>query len=186
MAHEIEVKIRVEDPAAVIDRLEKAGAERVRPRTFEDNRLFDRDGGALAREGRMLRIRREGDRTILTAKAPAGGTEGDYKVRHEVETEIPDAARLAELLEAVGFETVWRYQKYRTTWRLEGAVVTLDEIPHACFLEIEADRDAIDAVACRLGFERRDYVRSTYRDVHEEWCAAHGVAVGDMVFEEVP
>lgn len=183
MGDEIEVKIRIERAETVVGRLAELGAERVRPRELEDNRLWDRDGGALAAEGRLLRLRQVGSRAILTAKAPAADPTGDFKVRREEETEVPDAEAMARILEAAGFEPGWRYQKYRTTWRLDGATVTLDELPGALWLEIEGDRDRIDAVAARLGYGRADYETRSYRALLEAERAAAGRPVTDLVFD---
>ena len=180
------MKIAVTDAAAVAERLEALGAEPVRAREFEDNRLYDRPDLGLTRSGRLLRIREAGGRTVITAKAPPERDAPGYKVRREAETEVPSAEEFAEVLETAGFRPLWRYQKYRTTWRLPGAVVTLDELPHGAFLEIEGEPEAIDRWAAGLGASPADYRTDSYRDVHEEWCAAQGVPVGDMVFEEAP
>lgn len=195
MAHEIEVKIAVEDAGAIAARLEEAGARLVAPRLFEDNRLWDTGGGALAAAGRLLRLRRSGDRAVLTAKAPAeagaGGGAGvaagasgsaAYKIRREAETDVPDAEAMAAVLETAGLTPDWRYQKYRTTWELDGATVTLDEIPHGCFLEIEGDPACIDAVAERLGLDHSAYRTETYAELHARRCAEQGRPLGDMVF----
>jgi adenylate cyclase class 2 len=179
---EIEVKIRVERAEAAAARIRGAGAELVRARELEDNCLYDRDGGALAAAGRRLRLRRVGDRAVLTAKARLPDAEGRFKVRREEETEVPDADAMARVLEAAGFERLWRYQKYRTTWRLDGAILTLDELPDATWLEIEGDPDRIDAVAARLGHSRADYETRSYRELAEAECAAEGKPVPDLVF----
>lgn len=186
MPHEIEVKIRIDRAEPVVAKLEEAGAARVRARELEDNRLYDRDGGALAAAGRLLRLRRVGGRAVLTAKAPVpAGAAGaaDFKVRREEETEVPDADAMARVLDAAGFDLLWRYQKYRTTWRLDGALVTLDELPGALFVEIEGEPDRIDAVAARLGYGRTDYETRSYRELHEAECAAAGRPVTDLVFD---
>lgn len=188
MATEIEVKIAVEDADVLVDRLRSLGARLVHARCFEDNRLYDRDGGALAAAGKLLRLRRSGDRALLTAKAPSEGAaeRAEYKVRHEVETEVPDAEAMAGVLEAAGFTTAWRYQKYRTTWNLDDTVVTLDEIPHGCFLEIEGAPERIDSVAAALGLDRARYRTDSYADIHAQWCAEQGRPLDDMVFADAP
>jgi adenylate cyclase class 2 len=184
MTHEIEVKIAVKDAGAVAARLEEAGARLVAPRRFEDNRLYDTGGGALAAAGRLLRLRRTGGRAVLTAKAPAeaGAGSAAYKVRREAEVEVSDAEATAAVLETAGLEPAWRYQKYRATWELHGATVTLDEIPHGCFLEIEGDPARIDAVAARLGLDRSAYRTESYAELHARRCAEQGRPLGDMVF----
>jgi adenylate cyclase class 2 len=186
MPREIEVKVRVESAAAAARLLRDAGAEPVRARELEDNRVYDRDGGALAAAGRMLRLRRVGARAVLTAKALPAEAEAGFKVRREEETEIPDADAMERALEAAGFEPVWRYQKYRTTWRLDGTVVTLDELPGATWLEIEGDPARIDAAARRLGFRRSDYETRSYRELLAAECETAGVPVPDLVFPAGP
>jgi len=184
MPREIEVKIRVESAAAAAELIREAGARLVRARELEDNRLYDRDGGALAAAGRRLRLRRVGGRAVLTAKARLPEEDGAYKVRREEETEVPDADAFARVLEAAGFVRMWRYQKYRTTWRLDGTVVTLDELPGSTWVEIEGEPEGIDAVAARLGRSRADYETRSYRELTEAECA--GKAVPDLVFGAGP
>ena len=182
--NEIEVKIEVADAESVAARLEALGATLHAPRTFEDNRLFDLAGGALARSGGLLRLRVTGPRAILTGKGPATrNTPAGYKVRAEEEVEVSDPDGVVRALEAAGFRTAWRYQKYRREYRLGGAHILIDEIPHGVFVEIEGEPDAIDAVATRLGFDRSAYLTSTYREIHERRAGGRE-DVGDMVFED--
>jgi adenylate cyclase class 2 len=183
MEREIEVKVVVTDPAGFEAKVTALGAKLLRPRCFEDNRLFDRDG-LLAGEGRLLRLRSLGSRAFLTAKSKVDDAPSGFKVRGEAEIEVADAGAAAELLETAGLSVAWRYQKWRTIWKLEGCAVTLDEIPHGSFAELEGDPAAIDRAAATLGFARADYVTETYRDIHERWCRERGVPVGDMVFED--
>jgi adenylate cyclase class 2 len=183
MEHEIEVKVRIEGPAAFGAKVRAAGGELAQERTFEDNRLYDR-GGLLAGEGRLLRLRSTGSRAVLTAKAKVDGGPAGFKVRREAEIEVADAGAAAAVLETAGLSVSWRYQKWRTIWRLEGCAVTLDEIPHGAFAEIEGDPAAIERAAAKLGFARSDWVTETYREIHERWCREHGLPVLDMVFED--
>jgi adenylate cyclase class 2 len=182
MPQEIEVKIRVASAAEAVERIRAAGAVLVRERELEDNRLYDRDGGALAAAGRRLRLRRVGDRAVLTAKARLDEAESGFKVRREEETDVPDADAMARVLDAAGFELLWRYQKYRTTWRLNGTTVTLDELPDASWVEIEGDRDRIDAVAARLGCSSADYETRSHREMAEAERRDAGAPVPDLVF----
>jgi adenylate cyclase class IV len=56
---EIEVKLHIADKAAFLKRLARLGAEPAGPRVHEMNTLFDTPEGALARGGKMARIRVE-------------------------------------------------------------------------------------------------------------------------------
>ena len=183
MKREIEVKIEVPDADQVARRLEALGATLVVPRSFEDNRLFDLADLALARAGRLLRLRICNGRGILTGKgpAPADAATSAYKVRTEEEAEVTDVEGLVKALAAAGLEARWRYQKWRREYRLAGASVVVDEIPHGTFVEIEAEPGVIDDVAARLGFDRSAYLTFTYREIHEQRCAR--TPPGDMVFE---
>ena len=139
--------------------------------------------GELAARGKLLRLRRDGVRTLLTYKAPVPG-EHRHKVREEHETEIADAEALVAILDGLGYSPVYRYQKYRTLFELEGVTVCLDETPIGCFVELEGQPEAIDRVAARLGFAEQDYIRLTYRDLQEREAAESGRGeTGDMVFE---
>jgi adenylate cyclase class IV len=96
----------------------------------------------------------------------AGNLEGGrYKVRDEREVRLSDAGAGAHILEAFGLAPRFRYEKYRTTYRMPGrggVVVELDETPIGTFLELEGSRAAIDRAAGGLGFGPADYIVETY------------------------
>lgn len=187
MTHEIEVKIRVDDAASVARCIEAAGGTLATPRTFEDNRLFDLPDGALGRAGGLLRLRRAGDRAVLTGKGPAAsGAAARYKVRREEEAEVADPEAVASALEAAGLVVRWRYQKYRAAYRLGAAEIVVDEIPHGTWIEIEGAPEAIEAAAAALGLADAPFDTSTYREIHERECARAGRPLGDMVFAPAP
>jgi hypothetical protein len=53
-------------------------------------------------------------------------------------------------------------------------------------VELEGAPDEIDRVARRLGFEPAQYVRESYRELHERHARMHGRAVGDLLIEPHP
>lgn len=183
MKREIEVKIRVRDAEETARRIEAAGGVLETPRTFEDNRLYDLPDRALTRAGCVLRLRSAGDRSILTGKGPGGaGADARYKIRREEELEVPDPEAVAAVLAAAGLAVLWRYQKYRREYRLAGAAIVVDEIPHGHWIEIEGEPAAIEAAASALGVPGAEFETATYREIHERECARAGLPVGDMVF----
>jgi adenylate cyclase class 2 len=115
----------------------------------------------------MLRLRVTDRGAFLTYKDRAR-TEAGVKVREEIESAFPrtEAGRLAETLERVGMEVIFRYQKFRTTWEWDGLLLTLDETPIGVFIEVEGDREGIDRAASRLGYASSDYIASSYRDLY--------------------
>src|SRR6266849_2529393 len=148
---EIEIKLRVASAPAA-RRLLRAGGFRVlRRRVFEDNRIFDTPELMLRRAGSVLRVREAGKISRVTYKGPTAG--GRHKSREELEIEISDAATAALVLERLCFHPVFRYQKYRTEYSQPGShgVVTLDETPIGCFLEIEGAPRWIDLTARPAG-----------------------------------
>jgi adenylate cyclase class 2 len=170
---EIEIKLRFDSADAARARLEQLGVRLRDSRVFEDNILYDRVHDPLTTTGRALRLRRVGPLTLLTYKGPVSG-EQRYKVRIENETEVANAAATERILTALGFEPVYRYQKFRSVFELEGLEICLDETPLGCFVELEGQPDAIDRAAARLGFESEDYVRESYRELHERAAKARG------------
>jgi len=153
------------------------------------NTLYDTRDGKLARKGQMLRLRVErrarrtdrakkkskgaGVSALLTIKGPGlprrGGPKrasaARYKIREEHELRIGDHEEMPRILEALGLRPWFRYEKFRTTYRLPGIAhlkLELDETPVGSFLEIEGERDAIDRAATLLGFARSDYIDKSY------------------------
>jgi len=179
---EIEVKIAFDSPDAARAQLDALGAELSTPRHYEDNRVYDREGFPLKGAKKLLRLRRVGERALLTYKARIPG-DHRHKVVEEHETDIADADAMVRILDGLGYTPVYRYEKYRTLYALEGLDICLDETPIGCFVELEGEPDAIDRVAARLGIEPQDYIRLNYRDLQERFAAERGQKdPGDMVF----
>jgi adenylate cyclase class 2 len=178
---EVEVKLPFDSPSEARRKLAALGAELIHERRFEENVLFDRDGGALAAEGKLLRVRRDGPRALLTYKAPVTGRHR-HKVRLEEETELADPDAMERILRGLSFRPVYRYQKYRTLFELQGVHACLDETPIGCYVELEGAPEEIDRLAARLGFGEEQYVVDSYLALHARWSEERGEKRGDMVF----
>jgi adenylate cyclase class 2 len=76
----------------------------------------------------------------------------------------------------------FRYEKYRSTFRLPGLHLDLDETPAGVFLELEGSPSAIDRTAKALGYAPRDFVRTTYWDIYAADCRRRGCTPRNMVF----
>ena len=166
-AREIEIKLRVADLAALILSLKRMGAQ-PRGRVLEQNTLYDTPPADFRSQGRLLRLRIEtpapsrlspgGPRcAILTSKAPVSepGRRSRYKESLEREVAVESPGRWQVALRAIGLRPSFRYEKYRTTFRLPGLHLDLDETPVGIFLELEGSPRAIDRVARALGFAPR-------------------------------
>lgn len=191
-SRETEVKIRIADLDATRKRLREIGFRLRLRRCLEDNVLLDTPDRALRRVRSILRLRRYRSRWWLTYKGTPA-TDPHYKSRLELETEIKEPRIIRSIFAALGFQPVFRYQKYRAQYgepvpkgkrhhRGEGAEVFVDETPIGNFLEVEGTRKAIDKVAHQLGFSRQDYLTASYGALYLEECQKKKIPAGDMVF----
>jgi adenylate cyclase class 2 len=172
---EVEIKLPVTDPEKMAEQICSAGAQAATARVFEDNFVLDLADGRMRAARVMLRLRLTDGEGLLTVKTEVTD-QGDYKVRQETETRVSDGAGLLATLQAAGFATIYRYQKYRRLYRCANLLITLDELPLGNYMELEGEASDIDRFAGRLGFGRRDYINETYRTLHEQKHSAAGLA----------
>lgn len=142
MSIEVEVKVLDVDLEDVARRLESLGA--VRAATVrQETAVFDHPDGRLLDAGAYVRVRRGGDRTRLAYKGAAEASSADYKIKTEIEFDVPDFDQACALLEAIGLARLSFYEKDRTTYRLGDIEFCLDRWPHMPgYLEIEAPTPA--------------------------------------------
>lgn len=181
-SREVEVKLPFDSAGRARSDLAAIGAKPVVERYFEDNVVYDRDVDPLRASGCLLRLRRVGHQAVLTFKAPVPG-EHRHKVRREEETEVADPDVLDRILAGLGFRPFYRYQKFRTEYRLGKLGLLLDETPIGCFVELEGPPDEIDRAAERLGVPPERWVLETYREIHERLARESGREAGDLVFD---
>jgi adenylate cyclase class 2 len=108
--------------------------------------------------------------------------ESRFKEKLERERIVRDLGRWPAILRALGLRPGFRYEKYRSEFRLPGVHVYLDETPVGNFLELEGATQAIDRAARALGFKHREYLRGTYWDVYAADCRRGGLRPRNMVF----
>lgn len=191
---ETEIKLVVRDPAAWRRRLRRQGFRVVQPRAFEQNTLFDTPARTLRRRGLMVRLRSVNGRHWLTFKGRAAASRR-YKVRAEFETELADARTAGEILAGLGFEPVFRYEKFRTVYQARarrrtrseasargGGEVLLDETPIGNFAELEGSRSWILRVAQALGATPDEFITKTYAALYADWCRQMRRPFAHMVF----
>jgi adenylate cyclase class 2 len=205
MPPETEVKIHLPNPKLFLTRLKRLGAVLHIPRLYESNLLFDTPDGGLAKHGQLLRIRTETNpaakkskpRHLLTFKSPpeslAQGVPtkqfGRYKIREETELDIPDAASLQKIFEGLGLRGWFRYEKYRTTYKLparhkwaKGLLIEIDETPIGTYAELEGPTPAIDRAAHSLGFTPAQYVQKNYLVLYLDSCKQKSQQPTNMLF----
>jgi adenylate cyclase class 2 len=179
---EREIKLRFETPDAARQAVLRLGATTLRGRRLQEDALLDTPDGALKRRGCALRVRAEAGRHFLTFKGPVQPSA--MKLRAEIETVIGDADPVTHILEELGFQVWFRYQKYREEFSHGDVTIAIDETPLGTFVEIEGADAGIRAAAESLGRSERDYVVSSYRTLFLAECEKRGVAPSDMLFAE--
>jgi adenylate cyclase, class 2 len=141
---EVEVKLYVSDFAPVETQLNAAGAALSVPRVYERNVRYDNAVGSLAPNGIVLRLRQD-NAARLTYKSPPDPhtVKRGVQSRFEAEVTVSDFATMDVILTRLGFHPMMIYEKYRTTYTLNGAEIVLDEMPYGRFVEIEGKSEAI-------------------------------------------
>jgi adenylate cyclase class 2 len=185
---ETEIKLAVRNARALKRRLRSLGFQRVQPRYFESNALFDFPDARLRNARCLLRLRRIGKQWLLTFKGAPRPSQR-FKIRGEIETEVANGVRLRQILEALGLREAFRYEKFRTVYApavpprsVKRPQLLLDETPIGTFLELEGPPRWIDTVAVRLGFGREDYIIASYATLYRLKCQELGTEPGHMVF----
>lgn len=172
---ELELKARVDDPAALEAAVIGAGAQLVFRGEMSDRR-YDR-AGELARRDEVLRLRVYCPDTgadafgVLAWKGPVS-VRGGYKHREEHEAEIgqPDAARL--ILERLGLDVVLRIDRKIAEYRLGAATVRIEWYPAMDVLvEIEGEPEAIERAIAATGLSRGAFLPESlpyFTDAYEK------------------
>lgn len=178
---EIEVKFLVRDREEIRKTILSLGAESL-GRVFEKNTVYDDDAQSLRRQGRLLRLRVD-RRALLTTKEPPERPDPDVKVYIENEVSVDDPEAMDRILRCLGFSPRLVYEKWREEFTLEKARLMLDELPFGCFLEIEADRDAIRSLAGRIALPWEQRIKKTYLALFADVKTRKGLAFTDLSFE---
>ncbi len=179
---ETEVKIRITDLAGTCRRIEALGFQISQSREFESNTLYDTPAKSLLSSGTLLRLRESGGRYFITWKGRY--QPGPHKVRPEIETTLGSLETMALILGQLGYQPVFRYEKYRREYKLAGqpGVITADETPIGNFLELEGPGTWIDETAQQLGLSHADYVLESYVRLYINDCEHRGITPTNMVF----
>jgi adenylate cyclase class 2 len=182
---EIEAKFHVQDLRKIELRLLELKAQLIQPRVHEVNLRFDRPDGELGNSFRVLRLRQD-DIARFTFKGPSVEETGGILSRQEIEFEVGDFDRAKQFLEAIGFQVVVFYEKFRTTYDLNNTHIMLDELPYGSFIEIEGENaETIRSVADLLGLNWNVMVKAGYHALFERVAGKYGLDVSKLSFENL-
>ena len=180
MPQEIEVKFPLRDRRELTRKLQDVGGTLLYPETFEDNIVLDRRG-ELRTKGALLRVRKFGKYSLATYKGPMS-IEGGIKSREEVQTGVESFELAIQIFDSLGYKPVFRYQKFREVWRVEGTEVVIDRTPIGEFFEIEGEIDRIRDLAAKLGMSMEHAVRQSYADLYRQARRTRADLSENMVF----
>ena len=178
---EIEAKFYVLDLKRIGTRLHELEARLIQARVLETNIRFDLPDARLRSQGRVLRLRQDTE-THLTYKG-AGTSEQGVIDRTEIEFVVEDFEKAKSLLEALGYQKLLQYDKYRTTYELGNCHIMLDELPYGNFVEIEGENiAAIRAMADRLNLDPQAAIAKSYSTLFDIACRRLGLTFTDLTF----
>ncbi len=168
MTRETEIKLRVDGPEAALALLRAHRFEILHPRVFERNLIFDTPDRQLRHSRRLLRLREAEGIATLTFKGPADTA--IHKSREEREVHPDDFGEMRVILERLGYEVSFTYDKFRTEFSRasEKGIATIDETPAGTFMELEGDPAWIDRTAAELGFTKADYITASYAALYSK------------------
>ena len=184
--YETEIKLRLPENLNPIRRkLRDTRFHIAKGRLLESNTLFDNPEQSLRNQGKLIRIRHAGPRSVLTYKGPSAQSTR-HKSRPEIEVDLPDPETFEQILRHIGYDPSFRYEKFRTEYaaRGGGGMVMLDETPIGNFLEVEGGARWIDRTAKLLGFSREDYIVSSYGYLYLNYCRERKIAPSNMTFSK--
>jgi adenylate cyclase, class 2 len=192
--NETEVKFYIADIKAVKERLQTLGAHLIHKRTFELNLRFDTPAGDLIREGRVLRLRKD-EAFRLTYKDRSKLKDGVLS-RREIEFCVSNLDSARQFIEALGYEIIFIYEKYRTTYSITGITndvarelqslethIMLDELPYGNFVEIEGELDELKPLAQKLLLNWDAAIPASYHSLFERISKLKNLAFRDLRFE---
>jgi adenylate cyclase class 2 len=158
---EIEVKIRINNPAEITERIKALNVKLDRERHLEKNILYDYPTQDLYKKHYALRVRSVNKKTFLTFKGAAQKSR-KFKIREEYETEVKNGKQLRKILKSLGLQPAFTYNKYRTVFRTKRLKICLDETSAGNFIELEGQQNDIVRFAEALRLSKKDFIKLDY------------------------
>jgi adenylate cyclase, class 2 len=178
---ETEIKLYVPDLEAVALGLTELGAELRAPRVFERNVRYENAEKTLTDAKIVVRLRQD-TCVRLTYKEPPQLIDGNIPSRFEAEVEVGDFGTMDLILGKLGYFPHQVYEKYRTTYELDGAEIVLDEMPYGNFVEIEGEPGAIRTVVEKLKLQNATRLEDNYLELFENVRRNLNLSFTDLTF----
>ena len=179
---ETEAKFYVQDLERVRAYLQDINARLIQARVLEKNIRFDLPDASLRAGRRVLRLRYDTE-ARLTYKGGNKNTRGVLS-REEIEFVVENFEKAKKFLEALGYQQIFYYEKYRTTYELDKILIMLDELPYGNFVEIEGDvEETIQALSKKVDLNWDATIERSYSALFEHVQKSLNLSFGDLSFE---
>jgi len=179
---ELEVKFYVKNLLPFEQKLKQLNATLIQPRTHEINLRFDTPDQSLSRSYQVLRLRQDQE-ARLTYKGPGEVLEG-VRIRREIEFSVSDFKSAQSFLEALGYQVIFMYEKYRSVYDFNDMLVMLDEMPVGYFLELEgANPEIILSTSQILGLRWETRILDSYTVLFDRVRQSCGLNIRDLSFD---
>lgn len=178
---EVEVKFHLVEPAQIRQRLDDIRAV-ARPKVFETNVRFEDQDCSLIKNNQLLRLRQD-DTCRLTFKCPPGQNSGECKVFQELEVGVSDFKTMTVMLNALGYQGVQVYEKWRQTFCWKDVLICMDTMPYGEFLEIEGPQKGIKETAMALGLPWHKRILDNYLSIFETLRKGDHLPFRDVTFD---
>jgi len=178
---ETEVKFYVLDLNRIQTQLQALKAHLIQPRVLETNIRFDLPDASLRSKGNVLRLRYDTD-ARLTYKSASKNEQGVLS-RREIEFVVEDFEKAKQFLEALGYQKLVFYEKYRTTYKFNETLVMLDELPYGNFVEVEGETpEIIRTSSLQLNLNWDTAIATSYTSIFERARTALKLSFTDLSF----
>ena len=176
MSVEVEIKLKIEDPEQLIEKLEGLGFIKGE-QLLESDTYFTSENHDFVKLGEALRVRqiRNVDTDEISAVITYKGKKLDDRsmAREELELEIPDAEVGKTLLQRIGFYSVpvlekkrWHFRRNEMTACVDQVTGLGDYLELEIIVETEAEREGalqkIENMLLSLGYSMKDTTRHSY------------------------
>ena len=163
---EKEIKIKVENPLEITDKLRRNGAVFLGG-ALEKTIRFDTENLDYEKNGKFIRCR-SGFSNTITLKEKIKEATSDVRARKETEFEIQDIDKMQYILETLGLTYTRTMEKYRQQWKLGNVDITIDELCFGIYMEIEGEESEIYKTCEILGIDPEKKILVTYWDLWKE------------------
>ena len=177
---ETEVKFYIPNIKSIRSTILDLGADS-KGRAFETNLRYENKNNDLIKSKSLLRLRKD-TKTTLTFKSRLENEDNEFKSLRELEVEVSDFNRMKLILKALGFHKEQIYEKYRETLILNGTTLCIDTMPFGNFLEIEGEKQAITALAKKIGLDWSKRIILNYLELFERLKNELNLPFSDVTF----